>query len=104
MRGREFLNVARDLLLLKTPAHWRSSVSRAYYALLLEGRESLRRWGFALPRGDRIHAFVRLRFTYSADQPLRWVGMKMDNMVQLRGKADYELVTTLFDTDATAQS
>jgi hypothetical protein len=103
MDGREFLNVARELLRGVTPADWRTAANRAYYALMLEGRESLRRWGFTIPKGDRIHAFVRLRLTYSADTGLKDVGIALDHMVQLRGEADYDLNSKRFDTKVEAQ-
>jgi hypothetical protein len=103
MDGRAFLDVARELLRGATPAHWRSSAGRAYYAVMLEGRETLRRWGFTIPSGDRVHSFVRLRFTYASDAALRGVGWDMDFMVQWRGKADYDLTTNMFDTDVMAQ-
>ncbi len=103
MDGRDLLNVARELLRGATPAHWRSAANRAYYALMLEGREALRRWGFTGPKGDRIHAFVRLRFTYSADPALKDVGISLDHMVQLRAEADYELTSSRFNTKVQAQ-
>ena len=41
MKGREFLTVAQQLLQGGTEGHWRSASGRAYYALLIEGREAL---------------------------------------------------------------
>lgn len=91
MDGRAFLDLARELLLGKTEAHWRGAAGRAYYALLLECREALRRWGIALPSGHGIHAFVRLRFSYAADADLKVIGRTLDHLVRLRNFADYEL-------------
>jgi hypothetical protein len=102
MDGRAFLYIARDLLRGTTPAHWRSAANRAYYALMLEGREALRRWGFVIPKSDRVHPFVRLRFTYSPDAGLKAVGVSLDYMVYLRGHADYDLMSNRFDTDQEA--
>jgi hypothetical protein len=81
MDGRAFL----------TEAHWRSAAGRAYYALLLEGREALARWGFALPPHHQLHAFARLRFSYAAVPDLKIIGDAVDRLGQLRNRADYDL-------------
>src|SRR5579862_772654 len=96
MNGREFLVVAKANIVGTTPAHWRTVAGRSYYALMLEGREMLRRWGFAIPAGDRVHRFVRLTYTYAIDVELHEVGLSLDHLVQLRNKADYDLRTALF--------
>jgi len=49
MDGRAFLGVAQEMALGRTEAHWRAAVGRAYYALMLEGRDFLQRWGFVPP-------------------------------------------------------
>jgi hypothetical protein len=54
MDGRALLDVGRELAAGLTEAHWRSSVGRAYYALLHEVLGALRQWGFALPPCDKI--------------------------------------------------
>jgi hypothetical protein len=96
MNGRDFLVVARVVVIGTTAAHWRTVSGRAYYGLMLEGREALRRWGFPVPVGDRVHRFVRLTFTYAADPDLHDLGLKLDHLVQLRNKADYDLGSALF--------
>jgi hypothetical protein len=96
MNGRDFLAIARELVIGTTPAHWRAAAGRSYYALLLEGREALRRWGFAIPVDDRVHRFVRLTFTYAADPDLHALGLNLDHLVQLRNKADYDLASPRF--------
>jgi hypothetical protein len=104
MGGREFLDIAREVIRGATPAHRRAAVGRAYYALFLEAREILRHWGFSAPLNDRAHAFVRLRLTLAADPDLRSVGIELDHLVQFRNKADYDLQSNWFDTDARARA
>jgi uncharacterized protein (UPF0332 family) len=96
MRGRDFLDVARELVAGADEAHWRSACGRAYYALFLEARSVLERWGITLPRRDQIHAVVRLRFIYAADPDLKQVGFALERLGDLRNHADYKLSPSPF--------
>jgi uncharacterized protein (UPF0332 family) len=49
MDARDLLEVADDLLGGLKEAHWRSAVSRAYYAAFHEARQLLRPRRFAAP-------------------------------------------------------
>src|SRR5687768_9227637 len=89
--GRAFLDVARDLALGKHEAHWRSAAGRAYYALLLECREALRRWGISSPSGHGVHSFVRLRLLYCPDQGVKNLGYRLERLLKVRNSADYDL-------------
>jgi len=91
MRGRAFLTVAEELSRGTTEAHWRAAAGRAYYALLLDGHDTLADWAIVNTTGQSIHAFVRLRFTYAADAGLKRVGYALDDLAQLRNEADYKL-------------
>lgn len=93
MDGRKFLDIARELLAGTTEAHWRSAAGRAYYAVILEAKAALDRWGVVLPRRDPIHAAVRLRMTYVHDADLQLVGKALDDLVRLRNHADYNLAS-----------
>ena len=92
MDGRAFLDVAGDLVAGPAEAHFRAAAGRAYYALFHEALAALQRWGFSVPPRQNAHASVRLRFTYASDADLKAIGDALDDLGQLRNKADYHLV------------
>lgn len=90
MTGREFLDTARRLTLLTAEADWRSAVSRTYYALYLECREALRRWGFVIPqRGS--HREVGLRLSVPVNVDLNSIAKVFQRLSSERNRADYDL-------------
>jgi len=91
MDGRTLLDVSRELAAGSSEAHWRSSVGRAYYALLHEVLVALGRWGFALPPCDKVHTFARLKFVYATDPDLKRIGLTLEALGRLRNAADYQL-------------
>jgi hypothetical protein len=95
MNGRAFLNTGHRLLNLPVAAEedWRTAAGRAYYALLVETRDILQRWGFTPPAKDSLHAYVRLRFSYAAVADLKQIGYMLDQLNRLRNLADYEMGT-----------
>jgi hypothetical protein len=103
MPGRGFLEVARDLVAGPTEYPWRTAVVSGYYALVLECRDALLRWGFALPPRVNMHAWVRLRFTYTTDPDLRAIGKTLDPLVQRRNKASYDLQSIMFSSSLVGQ-
>ena len=94
MDGRALLDVSRELAAGSTEAHWRSSVGRAYHALLHEVLGALGRWGFALPPRDKVHTFARLKFVYATDPDLKRIGLTLESLGRLRNVADYQLGTS----------
>src|SRR5438552_18051268 len=76
MQGRDFLELAREVVLGGTEKHWRCTVGRAYYAVVLECRDALARWSYPLPPGESVHRWVRMRFDYPADADLNFIGTR----------------------------
>jgi uncharacterized protein (UPF0332 family) len=104
MRGRRFLDVARELVTGPGEAHWRSAAGRAYYAIMLEGREALTGWGLTAPPRTDEHQFVRSRFNVGGMLELVQLGRAINHLVKLRRLADYDLTSLPeFSSDVEAQ-
>ena len=93
MNGRAFLIPAEELATGPSEAHRRASAGRSYYALFQEALAAITRWGFVAPPRENIHAYVRLRFTYSTDADAYSIGRDLEFLVKLRNEADYHLAT-----------
>jgi hypothetical protein len=59
MRGREFLDLAGEIVGNGGERHWRGAHIHAYYALFLESRDALTRWGSPPPPAHTVHHHVR---------------------------------------------
>ena len=62
MQGREYLELAREIVQGGSEKHWRGTAGRAYYALFLEARDALARWGFVSARHENAHHFVKAHY------------------------------------------
>src|SRR5262249_3042191 len=106
MQGREFLELAREVLAFGAlPRHWRGVIIHAYYALVLECRDTMSRWGLPPLTRQQVHAQIRLRLLYSTDPDLKWIGQELEELGKHRNLASYDLRTlSLFSTAADAQN
>jgi hypothetical protein len=91
MQGRDFLDLAREIVGNGGERHWRGAHIHSYYALLLESREALARWGFPAPSVHTVHHHVRNKLTYAADKDLKTLGITLDHLSQRRSWASYLL-------------
>src|SRR5438445_4967706 len=92
MQAREFLELARELFGPGASArHWRGAIIHAYYALLLECREAMARWGLPALTRQQVHAQVRLRLIYATDLDLKEVGQRLEQLAKHRNSASYDL-------------
>jgi len=92
MQGREFLELARELFVTGTLArHWRAVIIHAYYALLLECRDAMTRWGLPPMPRHQVHAQVRFRLLRSTDSDLNNIGNSLERLSKHRNDANYDL-------------
>jgi hypothetical protein len=104
MRGREFVTVARELVLRPTEAHWRAASGRAYYGLLLSLRDAMMNWGLSRPMPSQVHQLVYRRLFVPTDGDTKQIGIWFDQLRAARARADYEAGTLAeFATNAGAK-
>ncbi len=96
MTGRDFLTVAKTLHASDEEAARRSSISRAYYALYHEVRESLLSAGIPVTTKPEEHKKMIRYLKNSGIQEAKYVGDKMDDIREKRNNADYELNDSSF--------
>jgi hypothetical protein len=84
--------MGREILAFATlPRHWRAVIIHAYYALLLESRDAMTRWGLPPLTRQQLHAQVRLRLVYSTDRELKDIGDALETLGKHRNLASYDL-------------
>jgi hypothetical protein len=105
MQGREFLDMAKELAAGSRPYHWRGATIHAYYALLLECRETMARWRLPAPSRHQVHAVIRLRLLYASHSDLKQIGTDLEKLAENRNRASYDLRDLpMFATAQVAQS
>lgn len=92
MKPRAFLDLAGVLSRGKTPAEYRTAVSRAYYALYNAGVNVLEEMGFTIKRDHLGHTQVQHYLNNSGDNELSQVSSHLSSLQTKRNKADYRLM------------
>jgi hypothetical protein len=93
MTGRDFLNVARVAVEDLAEEWQRTAASRGYYALFLECRDAVARWGFAPSSIYQAHAAIRNRLLATNHPDLKSFGRSLADLFDLRAQADYDMLT-----------
>jgi hypothetical protein len=105
MQGRTYLDLAREVVTGGDELHWRGATIHAYYALVLECRDTLRRWGVIIPRTQIVHTSVRLRLLYATNADLNRIARELDWMGKRRNNASYDMsLMSHFTSDRVAQN
>jgi uncharacterized protein (UPF0332 family) len=100
MNEREFLALAFALAAGPTEGHWRTAVSRAYYAAFHTARRLLSQLGFHVPTGDRAHAYLWMRLQNCGESTVITAGTKLNSLRSARNVADYDLPRPSSSADA----
>src|SRR5947209_8678656 len=104
MHGRAFLIPARSNSRAGAEPYWRDAVVGPYYALFLECRDALVRWGRPMPPKNTVHHSVRSEFLFAGDGDLKSIGSTLGRLGTARNEAHYNLQPSLrFASSAHAQ-
>ena len=99
----QFLNLARELVGQPTPtasgeARKRTAISRAYYSAHHSARQFVEQHPpTAIGPGGMAHGDVWRWFKDQDVQALKEVGLDLDRLYKMRGKADYKAVVPRLD-------
>ena len=99
----DLLDLAEEWADAETEAAWRSSVSRAYYAVFHEARGLMRQLGFEVPRGEVAHAYLSLRLSNCGIPTIEQAGHQLNSLRGDRNRADYDIDRTLKQSNARHQ-
>jgi hypothetical protein len=91
MNGRKFLDVARAAVEDPSEEWQRTAMGRVYYALFLECRDAIERWGFVASSTYQAHAVVRNRLLATNHADLKYLGRSLDDLFKMRAHPDYDL-------------
>jgi uncharacterized protein (UPF0332 family) len=95
MGPRAFLDVADELAAGPTEGHWRSAVSRAYYAAFHTACVLLRQCGFSVPQEDQAHVYLWMRLSNGGHPDVSQAGRNLRHLRNRRNQADYDLALPL---------
>ena len=96
----EFLDLAGEWAVGSREGEWRSSVSRAYYAVFHVARNLLRQAGFQVPMGTTCHQYLYFRLNNYGDVTVRTAADLLNRLRRARNEADYDLDTRVAEQNA----
>jgi uncharacterized protein (UPF0332 family) len=100
MTWKEFLDTADRLTAGMTEGDWRSSVSRAYYAVFHYFRDFLLAHGIDLGKAGDVHQTLKIGLLYCGIGPVNAIGQEVERLNEARSRADYRFVLTVTQQDA----
>jgi len=104
MDPKDFYTLAEKLSQTDDPAHCRSAISRAYYAVYNHAVNILRDWGFEVENRPSGHKEVQYRLFYSNDTDFQHISTQLGDLLGDRVKADYRLDQPGIESQRTAKS
>jgi hypothetical protein len=100
MHWQEFLDTADRLTQGVTEGDWRSSASRAYYAIFHFFREFLRPHGVDLGQGGQCHNNLYVGLNNCGVATLGKTAGSVDDLRRMRAWADYDCAVQFLQKDA----
>jgi hypothetical protein len=94
MTPRQLLAFARGLLAGPDEAHWRSAVSRGYYAAFHDSGNFMRSLRFRVPADGSAHRYLSERFQNAGAPDWDYLGQRLERLRTYRTDADYNLNTS----------
>jgi uncharacterized protein (UPF0332 family) len=100
MKWHEFLDTAERLARGLTEGDWRSSISRAYYAIFHYFQEFLVAHGVDLGKAGVVHQNLKIGLLSCGMGSLQPIGVQVDRLLGTRSLADYKLASPVFQGEA----
>jgi uncharacterized protein (UPF0332 family) len=93
MNPLEFLDLASEWAVGSREGEWRSSISRAYYAVFHVARDLLTQVGFQVPAASASHQYLYQRLNNCGEPTVQKAASLLNNLRNERNFADYDLGT-----------
>ncbi|MFO0841778.1 MAG: HEPN domain-containing protein [Gemmataceae bacterium] len=91
MNPLEFLDLASEWSVGTREGEWRSSISRAYYAVFHVARNLLAQVGFQVPSASVSHQYLFQRLNNCGEPIVQKAATLLNNLRRERNFADYDL-------------
>jgi uncharacterized protein (UPF0332 family) len=91
MNPLEFLDLADEWSVGSREGEWRSSISRAYYAVFHVARSLLSQVGFEVPAASASHQYLYQRLNNCGEPAVQSAATVLNHLRRERNFADYDL-------------